>query len=61
MKFVVSVATDATDPDLFGPFPSRDAAWQFANKVRRDRRRDTGMPAVAVRPVKPGRMSAFRH
>lgn len=61
VSFVVSVATDPTNPDLFGPFPSRDAAWKFAHQVRRDRRRDAGMPAVDVRPVRPGRMSAFRH
>lgn len=56
-RFVVTVTTGGT-PDLFGPFPSRDKAWDFANKVRKRRRRDAGMPAVDVQPVQPGRMTS---
>lgn len=59
-QFVVTVTAPATGPDVHGPFPSRDAAWRFANKVRRDRRRDTGMPAVDVQPVKPARLADVR-
>ena len=58
-QFVVTV-TAGTTPELFGPFTSRAAAWTFAHKVCRDRRRDESMPAVGVLPVKPGRMSAVR-
>jgi hypothetical protein len=52
--FVVTVAHGGT-PELFGPFPTRDKAWKYANKVRKQRLRDESMPAVAVQPVQPGR------
>ena len=59
-QFVVTVTAGGTAPDVHGPFVSRGAAWTFANKVRRDRRRDIGMPAVDVVPVLPGRLSAVQ-
>jgi hypothetical protein len=55
--YVVTVATGGT-PDLFGPFPSRAKAWEFADRVRRNRRRDHLMPAVGVQPIQPGRMTS---
>jgi hypothetical protein len=55
--YVVTVASGAT-PELFGPFGSRTKAWEFANQVRKKRRRDDLMPAVNVQPVQPGRMSS---
>lgn len=55
-QYVVTIATGGT-PDLFGPFNSRAKAWEFADKVRRQRRRDHLMPAVGVEPIQPGRMS----
>lgn len=57
--FVVTVGSGGT-PEMFGPFPSRDKAWDFANKVRKRRRRDHHMPAVDVQPVRPGRMTSVR-
>jgi hypothetical protein len=57
-QYVVTVTGPTTAPDVHGPFPSRDAAWAFANKVRRDRRRDAAMPTVHVHPVKPARLTA---
>ena len=58
-QFFVTVDAGGTT-DLFGPFGTRAKAWTFANKVQRRRRRDEAMPAVHVRPVLPGRMSAVR-
>jgi hypothetical protein len=58
-RYVVTVTAGGT-PDLFGPFTSRDSAWEFANKVRRNRRHDAGMPAVDVRPVQPGQLASVR-
>jgi len=58
-QFVVSITTGGT-PDLFGPFGSRDKAWDFANQVRKKRRRDDLMPSVNVQPIQPGRMVSVR-
>ena len=55
--YVVTIATGGT-PELFGPFASRAKAWEFADRVRKQRRRDELMPAVGVEPIQPGRMSS---